>query len=112
MTLIDESAQPVEIGITSIDMSLVIFAEQANIMLKNDLNLSWQGGFHTPSVASGEITINMNDGWVLKLSDDVTVDEIRLMISALFEDKIKREELPNLEYLDLRVKGKAYFKFR
>ncbi len=113
LTLVDESASLVEIGKTKIDKDFIEFAKKMSLILKDNLNFNWEGGFYTPALVSGEIFVRITEnGWILKLSQQTPPEEIYKMLVALIDQEIKRENLSNLEYLDLRIKGKAYYKMK
>jgi hypothetical protein len=112
LTIIDESAESVEIGRTRVDKELIKFARDASLILRENMGFDWREGIKTPSNASGEIMILMNDGWILRLSQDTEPQEYQHILQAIFDNEVKKEDLPNLEYLDLRIKGRAYYKYK
>ncbi len=50
------------------------------------------------------------EGWILKISSEYSIDEAKKIIQTLFEKDLNEETRKNLDYLDLRVKGKVYYK--
>lgn len=68
--------------------------------------------FTTPSILSGKIVLIMKDGWQLILSIDWPIKDQLTNLKALFSDKIPLEQRKNLEYIDLTVKGRAYYKMK
>lgn len=112
LTIVDESAIPVEIGKTKLDPDYIGYIETADNMLRNDLKLDLAGDYHTPGMASGEISVITSEGWTLKLSSELSAEEAKKITQTLFENELNDEVRKNLDYLDLRVRGKVYYKLR
>lgn len=112
LVVIDDSAIPAEMGKTKIDPAFVAFAEEIGGMVRDDLDLGISESFHTPGIASREISVRTGEGWILKLSSEYPAEESKKIVQALFEKELNGEARKNLEYLDLRVKGKIYYKLK
>jgi cell division septal protein FtsQ len=112
LVVVDDSAIPVKIEETKIDPEFVGYIEAVNAMVTDDLKINLIGSVHTPAAASKEISLETVEGWILKLSMEYSNDESKKIIQALFESELNEEARKNLEYLDLRVKGKVYYKLK
>jgi len=112
LTVIDDSARPVEIGKTKIDPAYISYLESINDLLKNDLKLDPIESYHTPGMASGEISVRVAEGWILKISSETSPEATKKIIETVFEKELDGEQRKNLDYLDLRVKNKVYYKMR
>jgi len=112
LVVVDDSAIPVEIGKTKIDSEYINYAEAINAMIRNDLGLGIAESYHTPGIASREISVKTGEGWILKTSMETSIEETKKIIQALFEKELNEEARKNLDYLDLRVKGKIYYKLK
>jgi hypothetical protein len=112
LVVVDDSSIPVEIGRTKIDSDYIKFIEEAGAMIRNDLKLDPVESYHTPGVASKEMGVRTSEGWILKIGKDTSVDETKKIIRTLFEKNLDEETRKNLDYLDLRVKGKIYYKLK
>jgi cell division septal protein FtsQ len=110
LVVVDDSAIPVDIGKTKINPDYIGYIESANAMIRDDLGLESVASYHTPGIASQEISIMTNEGWILKTSSEYSVDEAKKIIQTLFEKDLNEKTRKNLDYLDLRVKGKVYYK--
>jgi len=110
LVVVDDSAIPVDIGKTKINPDYIGYIESANAMIRGDLGLEPVASYHTPGIASQEISVMTGEGWILKTSSEYSVDEAKKIIQTLFEKDLNEETRKNLEYLDLRVKGKIYYK--
>ncbi len=112
LVVVDDSAIPVEIGKTKINPEYVKFIEEVNGMIRNDLESGVAESYHTSGAASGEVSVKTKEGWILKISLEYSVEKTKKIIQAIFEKELDGEKRKNLEYLDLRVKEKAYYKLR
>lgn len=112
LVVVDDSAIPVEIGKTKINPEYIGYIEAANAMIRDDLKIGISGSYHTPGMASREISVITGEGWILKISSEYSIDEAKKVIQMLFEKDLNEETRKNLDYLDLRVKNKVYYKMK
>lgn len=112
LVVVDDSASPVEIGKTKINSEYVGYLEATNAMIRYDLKIDVAGSYHTPGIASQEVSVSVAEGWILKLSSETPVEETKKIIEAIFEKELSEEQRKKLEYFDLRVKGKIYYKLK
>lgn len=68
--------------------------------------------FSTPSILSHKIAIKTKDGWLIIFSADYSIEKQLTNFKALFPDQITLEQKKNLEYIDLSVEGRAYYKMK
>lgn len=112
---IDDNARPVEIKKTTVSPEFIQYLKKIDALLIEDLGLALEGNYHTPAISSGEIVVKIKEGdtgWILKISSAVPTDDIKKIIQTIFEKDLNAEKRKNLEYLDLRVKGKVYYKMK
>jgi cell division septal protein FtsQ len=66
----------------------------------------------TPNPATREIHLYTERGWLIKLdtSRDI-IHEIKVL-NKVIQEKLTSEQLEKIAYLDLRVKGRVYYKFK
>lgn len=112
LTVIDDSAVPVDLGKTKIDPDYIGFIEAASSMLRDDLRLDPAESFHTAGIASGEISVKNQEGWTVKLGSGFSIEDAKKVIQMLFDKDLNEEARKNLDYLDLRVKNKVYYKMK
>ncbi|MFH0929721.1 MAG: FtsQ-type POTRA domain-containing protein [Candidatus Moraniibacteriota bacterium] len=112
LTVIDDSAVPVDLGKTKISPDYIGFIEAANLMLRDDLRLDPAESFHTAGIASREISVKNQEGWTVKLGSEFSIEDAKKVIQTLFEKELNEEVRKNLDYLDLRIKNKIYYKIR
>lgn len=116
LTIIDDNAKPVDTGSTRIDQGFIEYLKNMDAILTDDLHFSLLDAYHTPALASGEIYAKIaaadSDGWTLKLDSSISPDETKKIIETVFDKDISQDDLKNLDYLDLSVKGKVYYKMK
>jgi cell division septal protein FtsQ len=90
---------------------IVDFSCQAKKEIEQALDLNIKKEMQTPSGVSGEIRLATEDGWKIMLNTEKAVDsQIALLRDLLKKDKITEEDKNHLEYIDLRISGKAIYK--
>ncbi|OGI25332.1 MAG: hypothetical protein A3J76_02085 [Candidatus Moranbacteria bacterium RBG_13_45_13] len=111
---IDDNARPVEIGKTIIDPGFIQYLKQMDAIIADDLELEIDGNYHTPALSSKEAIarIREGEGWFLKLNQAVSPEDTKKILQTVFDKELDGEKRKNLDYLDLRVKGKVYYKLR
>lgn len=114
LVVIDDNARPVEIGTTSIGENFIQYLKEIDSLLVDELKLQIDGDYHTPATSSQEITVKIKEGegWFLKLSNVVSPKDTKKILETVFERELTEEKRSQLDYLDLRVKGKVYYKLK
>jgi len=112
LTVIDENARPVEIGKTFIDIGYIDFLKKMSLILPDDLKLETEGSYYTPAMASREVIVKTKEGWLLKMNSAISPEENKKIIQTVFEKELPEDKRQSLDYLDLRVKNKVYFKMK
>jgi cell division septal protein FtsQ len=113
LVIIDESARPIEIKKSVIDSDFILYIKEIDARLVDDLGLSLEGDYHTPALSSREIFVKIKEGegaWTLKLSSTVSPEDTKKILQTVFEKELTAEKRKNLDYLDLRIKGKVYYR--
>ena len=98
----------------SLGREFIQYLKEIDAVLVNDLGLSIDGNYHTPALSSQEIIVKIKEGegWMLKISSLIS-----RKTQKKFSKRFSRRSSPgrkekNLDYLDLRVKGKVYYKMK
>ena len=115
LVVIEDNARPIEIRKTSLDESFIQYLKEIDAVLVDDLGLSFEGSYHTPAISSQEVVVKIkedNEDWTLKLSSAVSSKDVKKILETVFEKELSGDKRSQLEYLDLRVKGKVYYKLR
>jgi len=115
LVAIDDNAQPVETGKTKLGENFIRYLKEMDAVLVDDLGFSLDGDYHTPALSSQEIIVRIKEGdgsWTLKLSSAAAPQDTKKVLETVFEKDLGGGKKSQLEYLDLRVKGKVYYKLR
>lgn len=114
LIIIDDNAQPVEIRKTTVSPEFIQYMKQIDAILIDGLGLSIEGNYHTPAISSQEVMVKIKEGegWILKMSSLISPEDTKKIIETVFDKELPVEKRNNLDYLDLRVKGKVYYKLR
>lgn len=114
LIIIDDNAQPVEIRKTTVSPEFIQYMKQVDAILIDGLGLSIDGNYHTPALSSQEVMVKIKEGegWMLKMSSLISPEDTKKIIETVFDKELPMEKRNNLDYLDLRVKGKVYYKLR
>ncbi len=114
LIVIDDNARPIDIKKTMIGIEFIDYLKQIDVVLIDKLGLKLKDSYHTPSLSSREILVKIDEkeGWELKMDVAVSPEETEKILETLFEKELEPEKRKNLEYLDLRVKNKVYYKMR
>ncbi len=77
-----------------------------------DLGLDFKEKAEIPVLAVDEITVETKKGWKILFNTKESLNKQLKIIKKLLEENLKEENLTNLEYIDLRIPGKAIYKMR
>lgn len=96
------------IGIEIIDLcgKLATLAETSG-----DLEIK-RNSFYIPSPVSGEVRVETRQGWEVYFSTERSILAQFKILGRILGNKIALEDVDELEYIDLRIKGKAVYRFR
>ncbi|HBB36391.1 MAG: hypothetical protein UX02_C0004G0018 [Candidatus Moranbacteria bacterium GW2011_GWC1_45_18] len=115
LVAIDDNARPVETGKTTLGEDFIRYLKEIDAVIVDDLGLSIDGNYHTPALTSQEIITRIKEGdgsWTLKLLSAIPPQETKKILETVFEKDLAGDKKSQLEYLDIRVKGKVYYKLR
>ncbi|MDZ7612013.1 MAG: cell division protein FtsQ/DivIB [Candidatus Moranbacteria bacterium] len=90
--------------------SMIDFAYQSKKWLEKELNVKIDREMQTPSRVSKELRVKTDQGWEVYFNIGQTAQSQVNLLKKLLEERIEPEERENLNYIDLRVKGKAIYK--
>jgi cell division septal protein FtsQ len=68
--------------------------------------------YETPSRMSGDLKVETEDGWKIYFSENVGMEKEMLMLRTVLGHKIEKERQKDLEYIDLRIANKVFYKFK
>lgn len=80
--------------------------------LENGLNIGIKKECSTPAIISGDLRIETVQGWKIYLNKNLGSEKTLEMLKIILANNIDQEKRANLEYIDLRVNNKAYYKLK
>lgn len=80
--------------------------------IKNELGIEMDRESRTPQIASGDIRAKTAEGWQIYFDKSIPLDKEISMLKIVLENKIDQSQRGELEYIDLRMENKVYYKFR
>lgn len=109
--LVDNSAQPVIMGEKILNEDYIIFLMNLREELsKTDVSINDE--WNTPSLVAEEVEIKTQEGWRLYFSEKVIPDKALRTLKTFLEEEVPAEKKSQLEYVDLRVENRVYYKLR
>lgn len=110
--LVDISAKPVTIGEQVLDEEYVKFIFSVREAFQENLSLDVSNEYVTKYRISGEVEVKTGEGWDIYLNSQLPLEKSVRTIKAFLEKEIDEEARKRLEYLDLRVENKVFYKIR
>jgi cell division septal protein FtsQ len=77
-----------------------------------DVGIRLKKQYETPSRMSGDLKAETEEGWKIYFSESIGMEKELLMLRTVLERKIEKEQQKNLEYIDLRIANKVFYKFK
>jgi len=96
-----------------LDESLIFFMEDVRKKLLDEASIETEKEFRTPALISGDLRIKTIEGWEIYLNKNLGEGKSIEMLKAVLDSNfIEKEKRTALEYMDLRVINKAYYKLK
>jgi cell division septal protein FtsQ len=80
--------------------------------LENLLDIRLKKIIVAPKIISGDAIFETEAGWKIYFNEEVEIDKEIEILRIVLQDKIGLEKIKDLEYIDLRIDDKAYYKFK
>jgi cell division septal protein FtsQ len=65
-----------------------------------------------PRIISGDAIFETEEGWKAYFNKNVEINKGIEMLQIVLEEKIGKEKIKNLDYIDLRIDNKVFYKFK
>jgi cell division septal protein FtsQ len=108
----DISGKEVGLGSRVAKTTFVDFCEHMPEKISSIVNLDISSNLFTPSSMSSEVRTSVNNKWDLLLSTERPIETQGEILKKIINEKIEPGKIEEIEYIDLRIKGKATFKLR
>lgn len=80
--------------------------------LKSALNLEIEPVYQTPNPMAEEVDVKTKQDWSIYFNTQIPLDKEIQMLQAVLQNEISPDQQNNLEYIDLRIDNKVYYKFK
>jgi cell division septal protein FtsQ len=80
--------------------------------LENLLDIRLKKTIIAPQIISGDAFFETEEGWRIYFNKNVALDKEIAMLRIVLEEKIGQDKLKDLEYIDLRIDNKVFYKFK
>jgi cell division septal protein FtsQ len=112
LRLTDSDGKNVELGTAALSEGYVAYVIGIREKMKSDTEIQLSNDFQTPSLISKDIRAKTQEGWGIYFNENITLDKEIEMLNAVLNHEINKNQRPDLEYIDLRIDNKVYYKFR
>ena len=80
--------------------------------LEKFLDIPVEKNMTATKIISGDVVFKTQEGWQLQFNKSVAIDKEIEMLRIVLEEKIGKNKRKDLEYIDLRIDNKVYYKFK
>lgn len=80
--------------------------------LEKLLDIPVEKSMTASKIISGDVIFQTQEGWQIYFNKSVAIDKGIEMLRIVLEEKIGQEKRLDLEYIDLRIDNKVYYKFK
>ncbi len=108
----DESGKDINFGSIVLEPDLMAYVSEIKNRLGNEMNLDLENNFLTPNIISSDIRAKTREGWSVYFNGEINLDKEMEMLNVFLANKIEDNQRPDLEYVDLRIDNKIYYKFK
>lgn len=112
LRLTDSDGKNVELGTAATSEAYIDYVIRIREKMKNDTEIPIGNDFQTPSLISKDIRVKTQDGWGIYFNENIDLDKEIEMLNAVLNHEIDKSQRADLEYIDLRIDNKVYYKFR
>ena len=109
VAIVDESNTPIREGEVINSGSFVFFAKGIKKTLKEKNGIE-ANGFYVPHPSAAELKVKTENGWLLYLNPAISLATTSEAMRIILEDEIKIENQICVEYIDLRIPDKVFYK--
>lgn len=105
----DDRAASVTIGAGAVDPSFIAFIQQVQQKLP-EMVPARVAEIHIPSLGTREVYFYLDNNWQIKMDATRTGEEQLKILQRIINEVITPEEKKTLEYIDLRIPERVYYK--
>ncbi len=112
IALIDTGARPVIVGERILNEEYVSFLISLREEIGKGTGINVNTEWRTPSIVAEEVEIDTEEGWRLYFSENIKPEKAIRTLKTFLDEEIGKEKRNELEYVDLRVENKVYYKLK
>ncbi len=108
-----------ENGGKNVNLGETVFSEKYQTYLlgigsrvEDGTNIALEKNFQTPSLVSDDIRAMTKEGWGIYFNENIDLKKEIDMLGIVLDKEIPENQRPDLEYIDLRIDNKVYYKFK
>lgn len=110
--LADVSAQPVNLGEKVLDPEYIQFVLSIKEKIREALDIEISEEYFTKSAVAQEVQVKTNEGWDTYFNSQLPISQSIETLKIFLDEKMNGIERGKLEYVDLRIGNKVYYKFK
>ncbi len=111
ITLREESSKKMSLGEIILEKKYMSYALEIKQELFERLEIEIDNNFRVASLISGDIRVKTKEGWEIYFNENIGLEKEIEMLKVVLENKIEKSQRTDLEYVDLRIDNKIYYKF-
>lgn len=108
----DQSNRPVSIGDEVLSGEYINFTLNIKNRIEKETDLKVENQYRTSSRISDEVIIKTQEGWSIYFSSKLGLNYSIRMLKTFLEKQVNFEQRKELEYVDLRIEKKIYYKMK
>lgn len=110
--IVDESAKPIDLGEEVISTEYANFFAQVREGFAQEANLEIGDEYLVKSRISGSLQVKSKSGFNIFLNSQIPASLSAKTLKIFLESELKPENIADLEYVDLKVENKVYYKLK
>lgn len=110
--IVDEGAKPVKLGEKIISAEYAGFFPQVREAFVQEGNFDIEDEYSVKSRVSGSVKIRSRTGFDIFLNSQIPASQSVGTLKIFLESELKPENISALEYVDLKVENKVYYKLK
>lgn len=112
LKLITEDEKDFFLGERILETEYINYIQEMKFFLEEDLKLEIENEFRTKTLVSRDVRIKTKEGWEIYYNTAIDLEKENNMLKVVLNNKIEKEKRTELEYVDLRIDNKVYYKFK
>jgi cell division septal protein FtsQ len=112
ITLNDLSGAQISTENNPLESDFQAFILQLGEQVQKETDILIKRQYETPSRMSNDLKVETEAGWKIYFSEEVGLGKELLMLKTVLTNKIEKERQKDLEYIDLRIANKVFYKFK